>query len=78
MRFCYFLNIQSRGSMHRTADATRSDGGRNPIGRRTRPDWMANATWLDGGRNLIGRRTQSVTKKGVSEVKQDELQAQIN
>ena len=27
--------------MHRTADATRSDGGRNPIGRRTESDWTA-------------------------------------
>ena len=44
MRFCYFLDIQSRGSTHRTADATRLDGGRNLIGRRTQPDRTADAT----------------------------------
>ena len=44
MRFCYFLDIQSRRSMHRTADATRLDGGRNLIGRRTQPDRTADAT----------------------------------
>ena len=32
---------------------------RNPIGRRTQPDWTANATRLDGERNPIGHRTQS-------------------
>ena len=36
-----------------------SDGGRNPIGRRTESDWTANGIRSDGGRNLIGRRTQS-------------------
>ena len=36
-----------------------SDGGRNPIGRRTQSDWTANAIRLDGERNSIGRRTQS-------------------
>lgn len=41
MIFCYFLNIKSLSLMHRTADATRSDGERNPIGRRTRPDRTA-------------------------------------
>ena len=41
MIFCYFLNIKSRSLMHRTADATRSDGERNPIGRRTESDWTA-------------------------------------
>ena len=35
MIFCYFLNIKSRSLMHRTANATQSDGERNPIGRRT-------------------------------------------
>ena len=44
MRFCSFLNIQSRGSMHRMADATRLDSERNLIGRRTQPDWTADAT----------------------------------
>lgn len=43
MRFCSFLNIQSRGSMHRMADATRLDGGRNLLGRRTQPDRTADA-----------------------------------
>ncbi len=43
MRFCSFLNIQSRGSMHRMADATRLDGGRNLIGQRTQPDQTTNA-----------------------------------
>lgn len=32
---------------------------RNPIGRRTQPDWTANAIRSDGERNPIGRRTQS-------------------
>ena len=41
MIFCYFLNIKSRSLMHRTADATRSDGGRNLIGRRTESDRAA-------------------------------------
>ena len=41
MIFCYFLNIKSRSLMHRTADGIRSDGGRNPIGRRTESDWTA-------------------------------------
>ena len=43
MRFCSFLNIQSRGSMHRMADATRLDGGRDPIGWQTQPGWTADA-----------------------------------
>ena len=63
MIFCYFLNIKSRSLMHRMANATRSDGERNPIGRRTQPDRTADGTRLDGGRNPIGRRTESVTKK---------------
>ena len=41
MIFCYFLNIKSRSLMHRTANATRSDGGRNLIGRRTESDRTA-------------------------------------
>ena len=41
MIFCYFLNIKSRSLMHRMANATRSDGERNPIGRRTESDWTA-------------------------------------
>ena len=59
MRFCYFLNIQSRRSTHWMADAIRLDGERNQIGRRTQSDRTADATRSDGGRNLIGRRTQS-------------------
>ena len=45
---------------HRTANGNRSDGGRNPIGRRTQSDWAADAIRSDGGRNPIGRRTQTV------------------
>ena len=59
MIFCYFLNIKSRSLMHRMANATQSDGERNPIGWRTESDRTANATRSDGGRNLIGRRTES-------------------
>ena len=59
MIFCYFLNIKSRSLMHRTANATRSDGERNLIGRRTESDRAADGIRLDGGRNLIGRRTES-------------------
>lgn len=33
---------------------------RNPIGRRTQPDWTANAVRSDTERIPIGRRTQSV------------------
>ena len=36
-----------------------SDGGRNPIGRRTESDRTADGIRSDGGRNLIGRRTES-------------------
>ena len=46
----------------RTADGIRSDGGRNPIGRRTESDWTADGIRLDGGRNPIGRRTESDDK----------------
>ena len=35
-----------------------SDGGRNPIRRRTQPNQTADATQSDGGRNPIGRRTE--------------------
>ena len=59
MRFCYFLNIKIRSLMHRTANATQSDGERNPIGRRTESDWTADGIRSDGGRNLIGWRTES-------------------
>ena len=58
MIFCYFLNIKSRSLMHRTANATQSDGERNPIGWRTESDRTADGIRLDGGRNLIGRRTE--------------------
>lgn len=59
MIFCYFLNIKSRSLMHRTANATRSDGERNPIGRRTEYDRTADGSRSDGERNPIGRRTES-------------------
>ena len=36
-----------------------SDCGRDPIGRRTESDRMANGIRSDGERNLIGRRTES-------------------
>ena len=36
-----------------------SDGGRNPIGRRTETDRVADAIRPGGGRNPIGRRTES-------------------
>ena len=48
------LNINRR-----TADAIRSDGGRNPIRRRTESDRTADGIQSGGGRNPIGRRTQS-------------------
>ena len=41
-------NIRDVG---RTAYGIRSDGGRNPIGRRTESDWTADGIRLDGGRN---------------------------
>ena len=36
-----------------------SDGGRNPIGRRTESDRTADGNRLDGGRKPIGRRTET-------------------
>ena len=36
-----------------------SDRGRNPIGRRTESDWVANGIRLGGGRKPIGWRTES-------------------
>ena len=36
-----------------------TDGGRNPIGRRTESDRTADGIRSDGGRNPIGRRTES-------------------
>ena len=36
-----------------------TDGGRNPIGRRTESDQTADGNRSDGGRNLIGRRTET-------------------
>ena len=59
MIFCYFLNIKSRSLMHRTANAIRSGGGRNPIGRRTESDRTADGIRSGGERNPIGRRTES-------------------
>ena len=45
--------------MHRMANATRLDGGRNPIGRRTESNRTADGIRSDGERNPIGRRTES-------------------
>ena len=59
MIFCYFLNIKSRSLMHRMANATRSNGERNPIGRRTESDRTADGNRSDGGRKPIGRRTET-------------------
>ena len=36
-----------------------TDGGRNPIGRRTESDRTADGNRSDGGRNPIGRRTET-------------------
>ena len=47
-------NIRDVG---RTADGIQSDGGRNPIGRRTESDRTADAIWSGGERNPIGRRS---------------------
>ena len=58
MIFCYFLNIKSRSLMHRAANATQSDGERNPIGWRTESDRTANGIRSGGERNPIGRRTE--------------------
>ena len=41
------------------ADAIRSGGGRNLIGRRTESNRTADGIRTDGGRNLIGRRSES-------------------
>ena len=43
-------NIRDVG---RTADGIWSDGGRNPIGRRTESDQAADGIRLDGGRNTM-------------------------
>ena len=43
-------NIRDGG---RTADGIRSDGGRNPIGRRTESDWTAYGIRSDGGRSTM-------------------------
>ena len=40
-----------------------SDGGRNPIGRRTESDRAADGIRSDGGRNPIGRRTLPDAKR---------------
>ena len=48
------LNINRRA-----ADAIRSGGGRNLIGRRTESDRAADGIRSGGGRNPIGRRTES-------------------
>ena len=41
-----------------------TDGGRNPIGRRTETDRTANGIRSDGDRNPIGRRTRTVAHLG--------------
>ena len=38
---------------HRHPNGIRSDGGRNPIGRRTQSDWTANATRSDTERDTM-------------------------
>ena len=57
----YYINLSSykgrRTQSDRTANAIRSDGGRDLIGRRTGSDRAADAIRSDGERNLIGRRT---------------------
>ena len=58
------LNINRRA-----ADAIRSGGGRNPIGRRTESDRTADGIRTDGGRNLIGRRSKHDDKTQQSEQK---------
>lgn len=44
---------------HRAPNAVRSGGGRNPIGRRTESDWMADGIRLDGGRNPMAKHDVS-------------------
>ena len=58
------LNINRRA-----ADAIRSGGGRNLIGRRTESDRTADGIRSDGGRNLIGRRSKHDDKTQRSEQK---------
>ena len=41
-----------------------TDGGRNPIGRRTESDRTADGNRSDGGREPIGRRTRTVAHLG--------------
>ena len=41
-----------------------TDGGRNPIGRRTESDRTADGIQSDGGRKPIGRRTRTVAHLG--------------
>ena len=53
----------------RAADAIRSGGGRNPIGRRTESDRTADAIRSGGGRNPIGRRSEHDDKTQQSEQK---------
>ena len=58
------LNINRR-----TADAIRSGGVRNLIGRRSQSDRAADGIRSDGGRNPIGRRTEHDDKTQQSEQK---------
>lgn len=44
---------------HRAPNGIRSDGGRNPIRRRTQSDRTANGIQSGGGWNPIGRRMES-------------------
>ena len=41
---------------HRAADAIKSDGGRNQIGRRTESDRMADGIQSDGGRCTVAEQ----------------------
>ena len=51
--------MQMLGTWVVELQAIRSDGGRNPIGRRTETDRTADGNRSDGGRKPIGRRTES-------------------
>ena len=51
-------------SLQRFSQHFSTDGGRNPIGRRTESDRMANGIRSDGGRKPIGRRTRTVAHLG--------------
>ena len=54
----------STTSLQRFSQHFSTDGGRNPIGRRTESDRTANGNRSDGGRKPIGRRTRTVADLG--------------